>query len=204
MKDALRVVPNALRAAPIALRAAPAAAPISAFMRCASFAKKFGVRVDIVGATPDPDHAGGKYGAPFGLDSVIDWPGRRIYLARHELERPTCAGGLIHELAHTIAAVENPNETDEYAFLGWEWLVAKKTRCQGAWLFTMNDYHVNVVEFDPLDIEEEQLKHMRFTNHTLAFFELSRRDRLRCLQAAVAFGKRHGNIREDDELIAMR
>jgi hypothetical protein len=142
--------------------------------------------------------------APFSFEAIIDWVGRRIYVGSDELKEVYCVGGLIHELGHLTAVSAKPDDSIEYDFLGWEWQVAKKTACSRWWFESMRGYQVCVRNFEPLDIEKERLAFMRFANHTEEFQELSPRDRLRCLRAAVARGKELGNISVSGEPLAVR
>lgn len=85
--------------------------------------------------------------APFSAQDLgVDWHRRRILY----VDDPGWAA-IIHEMGHTFACDIHPTNSDEFEFLGWEFLMAQHIGADLAeWVKQNKDYQVSAEDFDPM------------------------------------------------------
>lgn len=82
--------------------------------------------------------------APFNAGLGCLWKRRVIVCDPWFVRTVSDAAEVIHEMGHVFASRTPPNDklTDETDFLGWEYALARKLKCVGAWLAGMKNYGV--------------------------------------------------------------
>ena len=79
-------------------------------------------------------------GAPFSNDLGVDYEHKLVFAVTGALyENP---GGVILEMGHVFASLVAPQDADEYDFLGWEFMLARKVGLVDEWLDSMDDYSI--------------------------------------------------------------
>lgn len=87
------------------------------------------------------DRRDGWHESPFtSFDLAVDSKVRQVYVRDNCLDDIELVGALIHELGHLHALGGNVENSDEWAWLGWEFAVAREIRCVRAWDEGMYDY----------------------------------------------------------------
>lgn len=117
--------------------------------RVVDLARRRGARVNIVdegewqrASRNRQRHRGdGWHESPFShVDLAIDSIERAVYVHEKALSDMEVVGQLIHELGHLHALGGNVENSDEWAWLGWEFAVAREIRCLRVWEEGMYDY----------------------------------------------------------------
>lgn len=80
--------------------------------------------------------------APFTGGMGINYRRKILYAMPH-----FHVGEAVHEAAHMFASKWGPNNNkcEEYAFLGWEYALARQVGCMELWMHHMKDYQVETV-----------------------------------------------------------
>jgi transcription initiation factor TFIIIB Brf1 subunit/transcription initiation factor TFIIB len=173
------------------------------FERFVEYAHSVDVRVRLVNELPDYDwRLEGRqqlFEPPFDLASILNWQ-RKIIFVQKSATYGLSVGALIHELGHVVASPKNPDECDEYAFLGWEWCVAKKIDCRRQWMKSMQRYSIQLTDFKPSVFYGMDA----FVNEHLEFGVLKPVDKKRCVQAAVERALEHKLITSQGEPMVIR
>ncbi len=87
------------------------------------------------------DRRDGWHESPFtSFDLAIDSLKREVFVRDTSIDDIEVVGALIHELGHLHALGGNVENSDEWAWLGWEFAVAREIRCVRAWDAGMYDY----------------------------------------------------------------
>jgi hypothetical protein len=73
-------------------------------------------------------------------DLGIEWLTRRLYYS-HRVGPPDWVE-VIHEMGHLFATPDNPNESDEYTFFGWEYQLAARVGDVETWVAGNREYQV--------------------------------------------------------------
>ncbi len=133
----------------------------------------------------------GYYPSPFtSYNMGIFWARKRIIVAP-EVKWPD----LIHELGHTFASKEHPDLSEEFDFLGWEYLLAKKIRASiSAWGKNHSDYGLGKTEDLPISINTKKY------GHWTDYGTLSHRDKQRLLQNRIDCAREKGLVRGNEPL----
>ncbi len=85
--------------------------------------KKFGCSFVHIDSAFLPDNIASPFDGAIGLD----WDGKVVYSSAHaKTDSPETWCGLIHELGHAVASTHPPDDSPEFDFFGWEYIVAKK------------------------------------------------------------------------------
>lgn len=73
--------------------------------------------------------------SPLNDDILIGWEDRSLWLHPGLKPEYDVLGAIIHELGHLCASATAPIlDKNEFAFLGWEWQLAKRLKLESAWL----------------------------------------------------------------------
>ena len=113
--------------------------------------EEWGGRLELVN---DVDEIAGNYEtsgvspAPFEYDLGVSHKRKIIYYEATLLQRRAAIGGLVHEAAHVFACRDEPGFSEEYDFLGWEWLFAREVGLLEEWMLSMNNYALAASESD--------------------------------------------------------
>jgi len=76
--------------------------------------------------------------APFThSDLGVDYAAKAIYYSKG-----TPWPHIVHDMGHVFACLEAPEESEEYAFFGWEWTIAQNLNGIEAYLLFNRDYSV--------------------------------------------------------------
>ena len=81
------------------------------------------------------------YQCPFNDGIAINYD-RKIVMYSPEME-PLHPGHLCHEMGHVFATKKKPNRADEYSFLAWEMLLAKRLRVFTQWVQDQEEYSLD-------------------------------------------------------------
>ena len=95
--------------------------------------------------------------APFNYFLGLNWRKKLVFIDQDFLHDAEVVGGLIHELGHVLGTKKNLDHGDESEFLGWEWQVAKTTRCIRHWYVNMGNYGTTDGEFGGLSTKGKVL-----------------------------------------------
>jgi hypothetical protein len=80
--------------------------------------------------------------APFCDDNLgINWKNKIIYFEGKEN-----IPNMIHEAGHLFASKDNPNESDEWSFFGWEYKLAQELKIIDEWDAANFGYQVDLEE----------------------------------------------------------
>lgn len=60
---------------------------------------------------------------------AIDWPNRKVIAVDHRHN----VGAIIHEMGHLFLEEGRPSATEEFDWLGWEIVLARRARCYRVW-----------------------------------------------------------------------
>lgn len=117
---------------------------LQALNRLQELARSWGGSIALVEELPVPC-------APFTSCMGVDYDKKEIYVEIDRLNRSHRAwemlGGVIHEMGHVFACDQRPESSEEYDFLGWEWLVARQTGLLEQWEHSMSNYSIGNDEF---------------------------------------------------------
>ena len=64
--------------------------------------------------------------SPFSSKLGCDWESKVVFFNRDGKNEIFLLCGIVHEMAHTFATNQSPNDVDEWDFLGWEWALCRK------------------------------------------------------------------------------
>lgn len=81
---------------------------------------------------------GGLYESPFADGHGIHWDSKAILVAKSNVN----VGSIIHEMGHTFLDSGNPENSQEWAWLGWEIRMARMARCYRTWSRQNSSYVV--------------------------------------------------------------
>lgn len=118
---------------------------------------------------------------PFDDDLAVNHR-RRIVLYRGSMP---CLGGMVHEMGHAFALKMPPARCEEWAFFGWEYLVAKRAGCLAQWMESSGNYQV----FVPAGLGCVAL------GRHLEFGELTQLEQRRVLAERIHFARKNGLIK---------
>lgn len=127
------------------------------------------------------------FDAPFinrskGIELGIHWPDRKVYFSG-----PVHWEHVIHEMGHVFAVAKNPDLTDEYSFLGWEYSLVRRIRASiREWVSVKAGY---VLEEDA---------------EAPTLGQLSDRERGRLWKDRVAFARQAGMLDAKDNPVCVR
>lgn len=78
--------------------------------------------------------------APFVNDDLgVDYNRKEVVFSS---KRPPTWCAVVHELGHVFACSEEPLESNEFAFFGWEYILAKRIGGAQEWCAANKDYGV--------------------------------------------------------------
>jgi hypothetical protein len=103
---------------------------------------------------------------PFSCDFDIDFE-RKLLLFTGDFYKgnPTASkqilGGLIHEAGHIVASLQNPKDSEEFTFLGWEFALAIELDLLPELLDQHEFYTVDLEDMSEIkDLNEDRLSEL--------------------------------------------
>ena len=84
--------------------------------------------------------------APFLAGHAVRWDIGTVIADSSRVHVPA----LIHEAGHVFASKVPPDSADEFAWLGWEYVLARKLGATEAWIAGNKDYGLGDLEFGDL------------------------------------------------------
>lgn len=83
------------------------------------------------------------------LDLAIDGRTQTVMISASITNDVGAAGNVIHEFGHIHASRRSVENSDEWAWLGWEFAVAREARAVRAWDAAMSGYTMGAIKSHP-------------------------------------------------------
>lgn len=90
-----------------------------------------------VGTSADLNHA------PFSQFFSVDYLRCKVYYDPDVFQYSSETAGIIHEMGHVFACHDSPLQSEEFDFLGWEWVLAREVGLLSEWCASMRNYSLN-------------------------------------------------------------
>lgn len=78
--------------------------------------------------------------APFAVELAVNYEKKAIYCVAPAWYE------LVHEMGHVFASRKSPRQSNDFDFLGWEWMLARQLKGVRKWIEGNADYGVNPEE----------------------------------------------------------
>lgn len=153
------------------------ASPEALLDRLRSYARRWGG--DIVASRQRAD-----LNAPFAKHVGLNYTTKQVFYDPDAIPAVHSPSLLIHEMGHVFACRRAPHSADEFGFLGWEYVLARRTGMVRAWLKGSARYGIPGWKISGTDSYAVELQ------------DLKGRDLSRFLASRVRAAARLGLIRE--------
>lgn len=121
----------------------------------------WGGRVEVCDLYEEDDLLPDSSLAPFSFSVGLNYVSKVLYLDRQSMDDQMSIVELIHEAGHLFACGEPPEGSDEWAFFGWEYKLAKELGCVEVWLQSNRNYGVSESESESEEFGDLDPKKVR-------------------------------------------